>query len=494
MEYINEFKVPILRNKIIESITILKDILYDKQGNLISNNVLLDEEEKMYSINLLHDYEEILKKLSNNERIYSKIKCLKKKIFPYKKNNEINNKRDEIYSIDIPNKGKVNGVYRAIQCFDGSYHDIVVLYNGFSDVFHTSFICFYDLHNKKLFASSIINFNDNLIWKDCDNKEMLESFTTQFLNDTTLDNKLQSIPNIILYSKIKQYEEYDVGIAIGGNKKENLQLFKNDSKDEQENYNLDKMYHYVARFSSEELYEKVIIELKEANPNLIVYGEKYGLYDSLKNKFKDEKFIISLSSSISEINEPKNVFRRGRNSYIINALSNITDDDYNTFKERYNKCFSKITDECAIKIFVDNLIKSNCGCQISYKYDEEKEIYKLISNVPYSKLNYNDFDTVYNVFRIDKNGYILDTNFNMIKYECIDGENCDKKIDMYVDKDELSNINNRNSVLLKNNNIENMNYDTLKKKYLQQQQQIIDLENRIIELEQVINQNKIKNL
>ena len=62
MEYINETKSQILKRKLLESIKIIKENLYDANGNMINDNTI-DVEDKDKCIRLLQDYDEKLRKL-----------------------------------------------------------------------------------------------------------------------------------------------------------------------------------------------------------------------------------------------------------------------------------------------------------------------------------------------------------------------------------------------------------------------------------------------
>ena len=524
MEYINETKSQILKRKLLESIKIIKENLYDANGNMINDNTI-DVEDKDKCIRLLQDYDEKLRKLENNEPVYSKITCLKEKTLPYNIVDDVVHKRKKSYDINIPSKGIVEGVYTCFEYSDGTYHDVIVLYKGFSSEYNTEFICYYDISNNHVLVSPLFMKNGKIIRGICTNEDMINDFSTQFFNNELNIQNLKDLPAVINYYKIKHYEEYVVNVAISGKRKVNVDnkdtsnLFKynNDNNDDYLNNHI---YHYKAKFADEEKYEKVIIELKEVNPNLIIYGEKCGWYDSSKNSFKDDCYIISISVPFDMVNEPNTIFRRGQYSYIQRALSILTEDDYEKIKTKYNCDLEKCDDEQAVRMFVSYLNKNNPNSQISYEYDEENKLFRLVSLTPFSSINYGDAiknasDRIYSKFRIDKNGYILTTELDIIKYECNDNLELYKTLDVYMDDDILNKLNSHKDNH-DNNNINNNesslyteNDDTqtflsmkkelelLRQQYLNSQQEIKELKEQIEYYKQIFgdrNEEHKKNL
>ena len=499
MEYINETKSQILKKKLLESIKIIKEILYGETDNII-NDSFIDAEGRNRCISLLYNYDEKLRKLENDEPVYSRITCLKEKELPYKIINDVVHKRKKFYEVDIPNKGIVKGVYTCFEYSDGTYHDVIVLYKGFSSEYNTEFICYYDISNNHVCVSPLFTKNGKIIRGICTNQDMIDSFNAQFFNEEFNIQNLNDLPTVINYFRTKHYEEYTLNVAISGKRKEHIDkvAIPNSSKYDTEDYLNNHIYHYRAKFTDEELYEKVIIELKEVNPSLILYGEKCGWYDSLKNSFKDDCYIISMSAPVDKINEPNTLFKRGQYSYIQRALSMITEDDYKKIKNKYNCDLKKCADEQSVKMFVNYLIKNNPNSQISYEYDEENKLFRLVTLTPFSSINYGDViknapDRICSKFRIDKNGYILTTNFNIIKYVCNDSLELYKTLDIYVDDDILNQLNSHENSNVNNNesSLYSENYDVqtflsmkkelelLRQQYLNSQQEIKELKEQI---------------
>lgn len=111
-----------MKRKLLESIKIIKENLYDANGNMISDNAI-NIEDKDKCIRLLQDYDEKLRKLENNEPVYSKITCLKEKTLPYNIVDDVVHKRKKSYDITIPSKGMVKGDYTCLEYLDDTYHD-----------------------------------------------------------------------------------------------------------------------------------------------------------------------------------------------------------------------------------------------------------------------------------------------------------------------------------------------------------------------------------
>ena len=220
------------------------------------------------------------------------------------------------------------------------------------------------------------------------------------------------------------------------------------------------------------------------------------------------------------VNEPNTIFRRGQYSYIQCALSILTEDDYEKIKNKYNCDLKKCDDEQAVRMFVSYLNKNNPNSQISYEYDEENKLFRLVSLTPFSSINYGDAiknasDRIYSKFRIDKNGYILTTELDIIKYECNDNLELYKTLDVYMDDDILnklnshkdnhdnSNINNNESSLYTENDDTQTflsmkkELELLRQQYLNSQQEIKELKEQIEYYKQIFgdrNEEHKKNL
>lgn len=527
MEYINESKVNTLKKKIIESMSILKSILYDENGARLSDNNYISEEEEQKSLNLLKDYEEKLKKLNDNEPVYSRIICLKKKELPFQVIDDVTKKRSKRYQINIPSKGILEGVYSYIQQLDGNYHDAVVLYKGFSEEYNTEFICYYDMSDKRILVSPVLIKDNKIIRSVCSSKEMSSAFGAQFFSTDFSIDELSTVPNIIGCLNAKQYEEYTVNVAIGGKKKSFSQegtFFKNSLNNNERTNLSDSIYHYRAKFSSEELYEKTIVELQKGNPSLLVYGERFGCYNALGSKFKDNAYVISLSSPINNINDPQNIFRRGNYSYFKSAVSILSNDDYDKLKKKHENILENHIDKSSIENFINYLIKNNPDVEISYEYDNQTKFYRLISSLPYSSISYKntlqDDDKTCDMLKIDKNGYILLASLDVIEYKCDNKLNCDKTTRVYIDDDIVSKLVNKkkenestqnqstlfdenqtNSVELQQvqKEEEHNEYvrlkkelESLKAEFLIQKQQIDNLQNKVTSLEQMLMQEEFK--
>ena len=171
-------------------------------------------------------------------------------------------------------------------------------------------------------------------------------------------------------------------------------------------------------------------------------------------------------------------------------------------------------------MFVSYLNKNNPNSQISYEYDEENKLFRLVSLTPFSSINYGDAiknasDRIYSKFRIDKNGYILTTELDIIKYECNDNLELYKTLDVYLDDDILnklnshkdnydnSNINNKESSLYTENDDTQTflsmkkELELLRQQYLNSQQEIKELKEQIEYYKQIFgdrNEEHKKNL
>ena len=483
------------RDKLIKSIEILKNSLYDENGNLREPNFfsggLAERENK---INTLNNYSTLLEEIDKNNR------------FLLENEKHIQDKRNKSYKIPLAHKGikkQINGIYSCIQNAEGNYEDAIVLYKGYSSEYKVEFIVYIKEKTKEVVAAPIISFDGNFITKSTNNKQMVMAFQMQYMNQVDSFNDLESIPSVISCIDAPQNQN------INKFDKEETNQLKNTFSYTISNDN--RMYYYKARLpwynDTENCTRKLFKYLKE-KPGLRANIEY------MNNINGEPEIILAFSVPMQELevyNQSEFQSREDKLAFLSKYIGDQVDENYlnNKFKPEFN--FEDFDTRDRL-MFITDLDKSNPNAHIQGR--EEKEKYRIYSEIPLSELI---TESTWPFF-VDKEGYIIKTSQKLAKYSFdfirrdlhdIDSiepseTNIDddpffvkKSIPNYIDKYIVHKDKNTTEQNIPSNSVQNENEKIRilleQNKQLMEQNRLLDEQNKMLlaQINSIKEQNKI---